>query len=140
VLDFALKISNDSFYTYMGLIYKNYVVAIACIVVAAKFLSLPSVMDQNFKNLENMRSFAEPPVEEEEFNSRLLSFENRSLNQSKDNISLNYGNNKSYFDILDWNKKIHPYMNVDDLLNCINMLYETYDDFMKYSMRNNIQK
>lgn len=129
ILEFALRISCDSFFTYINLIYKNYVVAVACVIVAAMFLSLPTIMDKNFKGLENMKVFADPPATEEEFNRRLLCFENRSLCKELRT------NSETYFDILEWNKKVHPYLEIEDLLDCLNMIYEFYDDLKKYSMK-----
>ena len=41
VIKFGLRIANDSFYTYANLLNKHYVVALACIIVSAKFLPVP---------------------------------------------------------------------------------------------------
>jgi hypothetical protein len=120
MLRYALKICNDSFFTYVNNTYKNYVVAISCIMLAAKFLSLPSVNDKSFKNLDNMKALHIPPAEEAEFNERLLTFGNRTMNVDRDG--------GSYYDILEWNKKVHPYMSLNELTECLKLLVDFYDD------------
>ncbi len=108
-------------------------VAVACIILAAKFLALPTPLDKNFRNIENMKMFSMPPATEEEFNKRLLNYENKSFHL--DNTVFFGGsitsNENSYFDILEWNKKIHPYMEMDDLIDCINVIVGYYEDAMK---------
>ncbi len=106
--------------------FKNYVIAIACIIIAAKFLSLPTLMDKNFKHLDNMKHFHLPPAMEEEFNRRLLSFENKTLNADKV-----LATESSYYDILDWNKKVHPYLELEELGECLKMLVDFYDEANK---------
>jgi hypothetical protein len=122
MLRYALKICNDSFFTYVNNLFKNYVVAIACIMLAARFLSLPSINEKTFKYLDNMKILHIPPAEEGEFNERLLKFANKTL-PAEQNSS-----NESYFDILEWNKKLHPYMSLTDLSECIKLLVDFYDD------------
>jgi len=111
------------------------VVAVACIIIAAKFLALPTPFDKNFRNTENMKMFSMPPATEEEFNKRLLNYENKSFHLDN---TVFFGlsgsmttNENSYFDILEWNKKIHPYMEIDDLTDCIRVILEYYEDGMK---------
>ena len=135
VLRYSLRICYDSFFTYVNLLYKNYVVAICCIIIAAKFLCLPTIMDKNFKHLDNMKDFHLPPAMEEEFNRRLLCFENKSLNVENKNYV-----NESYYDILDWNKKIHPYLEIDDLTDCLKMIVDFYEETtMKYAETNKLK-
>jgi hypothetical protein len=107
VYSYAMKISYESFYTYANLIFKPYCVAISCIILSAKTLNLPSVMDSNFAHINNMKVFFFPPSSEDEFNRKLLSFENKSLETNE--------TGKSYFDIYEWNKKLHPFLEIKDL-------------------------
>lgn len=131
VVQIAVKVAGDSFYTYANLLYKSYVIAIASIYIAAKVLALPTILDQNFRHLQNMRKFANPPATEEEFNQRLLNFENKSFHIDEDvEIRLNEGTSTSssnYFDVLEVNKKIHPYLDYAELLECIFMIMEYYE-------------
>lgn len=130
IIQYSIRIANDSFYTYVNLIYKNYVVAIACIIVAAKFLSLPTLLDSNFRHLENMKKFSDPiPNSEDEFNKRLLEYENRSFHISLINQK---ENSSTYFDVLEWNKKIHPYLEQTELMECVKMIVEYYQDCKNY--------
>jgi len=135
VFQYSLKFSYDSFFTYANLLYNNCIVAISNIIIAAKFLALPTPMDKNFKNLENMRMFSIPPATEEEFNKRLLNYENKSFHRDT-KVFMNAdgrenSNESSYFDILEWNKKLHPNLEVNDLEDCIRLIMEYYEDAMK---------
>jgi hypothetical protein len=99
-------------------------------------LALPTPMDKNFKNLENMKMFSIPPATEEEFNKRLLNYENKSFHLDDKSFMAGNGvqniNENTYFDILEWNKKIHPYVEMEDLIDCMNLIVEYYEDAMKY--------
>ncbi len=126
IIKFGLRIANDSFYTYANLLYKTYVVALACIVISAKFLNIPSVFDKNFKHIENMKSLFNPPSTEEEFNKKLLNFENKTIN-----FNSLQDNSSSYFDILEFHKKLHPNLELNDLYECIDLIIEFYEDMKK---------
>lgn len=135
ISQYALRIFYDSFFTYANLLYKNYIVAVASVMLAAKFLALPTPMDKNFRNLENMKMFSIPPATEEEFNKRLLNYENKSFHLYDQNFTAGNGipntNENSYFQILDWNKKIHPNLEAEDLIDCMKLIMEYYEDSMK---------
>jgi hypothetical protein len=79
-------------------------------------------MDKNFKHLDNMKHFHIPPATEDEFNRRLVSFENKTLSAEKVNAE------SSYYDILDWNKKVHPNLELNDLTECLIMMVDYYDE------------
>lgn len=131
IRDYAIRISNDSYFTYANHLYRSYVVAIASIVIAAKFLSIPTLLCEEFKHLENMKPFAIDNLSEEEFNKRLLNYENRSQMTIK-------GDN-SYFDSLPNLKKIHPALNYEQLVECIKMIVEFYEDDSIYTAENNLK-
>lgn len=131
ISNYAFRIANDSFYTYANLLFKNYVVALSCIILAAKFLAIPGVLDKNFKNIDKMKAFSIPPSTEEEFNKKLLAFENKSFNFSEINE-----NTESYFDILEFHKKLHPYLELNDLYDCIDLIVEFYDDMKNLAIKN----
>lgn len=128
IIKFSLRIVYDSFYTYANLIYKNYVIALSCIIIAAKFLNIPSIFDKNFKYIENMRSLFNPPSTEEEFNKKLLNFENKTIN-----FSSMQENSSSYFDILEFHKKLHPNLELKDLYECIEMIIEFYEEMKQFA-------
>jgi hypothetical protein len=134
IIRYAIKICNDSFFTYGNNVYKNYVVAIACIMLAARFLSLPAISDKSFRHLDNMKAFHIPPAEEAEFNERLIYVTNRSVGIEKDM------SNGSYYEILEWNKKIHPYMSVTDLTECLKILTDFYEDVLNKHTGGNPKK
>jgi hypothetical protein len=85
-------------------------------------------MDKNFKNIENMKMFSNPPAEEEEFNRRLLNYENKSFNTNNDS---HIDNSHNYFDVLEWNHKLHPNLPMEELMECMRLIMEYYEDFMK---------
>ena len=60
---------------------------------------------------------------EEEFNKRLLNFENKSFS-----LSFELNNETNYFDSLPLYKKIHPCLNIEDLNDCVKMILEFYED------------
>ncbi len=134
MMKYAYRIANDSFYTYANLLYKKYVVALSCIVISAKFMAIPSVFDKNFKHIEKMKAYSNPPCTEEEFNKKLLDFENKSFNcpEFQDNSG------GSYFDILEFHKKLHPYLELNDLYDCVDMILEFYEDMKNMAIKNNL--
>jgi hypothetical protein len=130
IVQFALKVSNDSFFTYANLLYKNYIVAIASVVIAARFLCLPTPLDKDFRYLPNMRRFSDPIGTEEEFNKKLLNYENKSFHLRNDLLQSGDVNMElfSYFETLEVHKKIHPNLEIEDLGDCVKMILEYYED------------
>jgi hypothetical protein len=133
VVQFAIKVSCDSFFTFVNLLYKNYIVAIASVIVSAKFLNLPTPLDQDFRYLPNMRRFCNPAISEEEFNKKLLNFENKSFHLRNDLVENGETQNaqnesESYFNSLETQKKIHPFLNIEDLRDCVCLILEYYED------------
>ncbi len=71
-----------------------------------------------------MKRFYDPNSDsEEEFNKRLLNFENKSFSLSSD-----LNKEMDSFDMLALNKKIHPCLNLEDLNDCVKMILEFYED------------
>jgi hypothetical protein len=132
MLKYAFRIANDSFFTYANLLYKNYVVALSSIIISAKFLGIPCVFDKNFKNIDKMKAFSNPPCNEEEFNKKVLNFENKTFNLP----DIQDSNNGSYFDILEFHKKLHPYLELNDLYECVDLILEFYEDMKNYAIKN----
>ena len=97
-------------------------------------------MDKNFRHLANMKNFWTPPAMSiEEFNKRLLNFENKSFHLME-NLSPNQSSHNDqsviYFNNLEWNKKVHPGLELNDLMDCISMIIDYYED-LKYSAKIN---
>lgn len=70
-----------------------------------------------------MKRFYNPVTDsEEEFNKRLLNFENKPFNLS------DLVEEMSYFDTLSVYKKIHPCLVIEDLNDCVKMILEFYED------------
>lgn len=80
VIQYSLKVSSDSFFTYANHLYKNYIVALASILIAAKFLHLPAYISDDFPYLKNMLEIHCKNESEESFNKCLLNFANKSVN------------------------------------------------------------
>ena len=125
IITTSISVAHDSFFTYANNVYKFYVVAIACIVIAAKILEIPTVIDKDFKYLRNMKSINISGISIEEFEKRLIQFENKGVGQE----TLNQED--PYFDSLTVAQKIHPKMKLEDLIECVEMILEFYKDAKK---------
>jgi len=141
IIHYSNKICCD-YYTYANLIYKPFVVALASVIFAASFLKLQSVRDDDF-SFKNIKFLYFPPLNEKEFNNELLNYdikENKSRmigslnslflsnlnsnsmdieNVNNDNTNNTNNNtissNNNYFDCLEWYKKLHQYLELEDL-------------------------
>ena len=125
ISNIAIKIANDSYFTYANNIYKNHVVSLACLVIAAKFLDIPTILDENFKHIDNMKKVYKRNISLEDFNKALIQYDNQNYNNNK--IVAN-NNDDDFFKNLSFYQKLHPFMVVDDLLDCVEMIMEFYED------------
>jgi hypothetical protein len=129
IINLAIKIGNDSYFTYANNIYKNYVVALACLVISARLLDLPSILEENFKYINNMKKIYKKNITEEEFNKILSQYNNQSYLKSNENEEgENQTDDKNYIESSPLCKKLHPHLKMDDLLDCINLIVEFYED------------
>ena len=134
IANLATKIANDSFFTLANNVYKNYIVALACIVISAKFLDIPSILEDNFKFLENMKRVNKRKMTEDEFNKELYQYDNNRWNPSKDKndeMEIEGKEEDEYFEKLSLCEKLYPNMKMNDLLGCIKMIIEFYEDMGK---------
>ena len=127
IIHTSIRVANDSFFTYANNVYKNYVVAVASITIAARFLGLPTVFESDFKHIDTMRRVNVKGKSVEEFERSLLSWENKRVF----NVSEIPPEEKEYFDKLSVAEKIHPKMRMDDLIGCVEMILEYYNDAKK---------
>ncbi len=72
-----------------------------------------------------MRRFENSLGSEEEFNKKLLNYENKSFHLESDLDDCAAGNSK--FDSLEICKKIHPFIDSDELKECVVMIIEYYE-------------
>ena len=128
MFDISIKVAHDSFYTYANNIYSLYTVALSCIIIAAKIIELPTLLDKNFDNINNLRKINTIEVRnnEKEFNKRLVNFENYIVNKNSDDVKMK--DDDDYFDKLSPSEKAHPLVKVDEILDCIEMINEFYLD------------
>ena len=134
ITNLATKIANDSFFTLANNVYKNYIVALACIVIAAKFLDIPTILNDNFKFLENMKRVNKRKMTEEEFNKELYLYDNNhwiALRENNDEMEIEEKNEDEYFNKLSLCDKLYPNLKMEDLLGCIKMIIEFYEDMGK---------
>ena len=90
IIDLGIKIANDSFFTYANNIYKNYVVAISCLIISARFLNIPNILEENYKYINNMKRFHKKNISESEFNSALSQYNNQYyIKKEKDENDIN---------------------------------------------------
>jgi len=141
IIYLAIKIGNDSYFTYANNIYKNYVVALACLVISARLLDLPSILEKNFKNINNMKKIYKKNITEEEFNKILSQYNNQSyLKSSENEEGENKTDDKDFFENLPLAQKLHPNLKMDDLLDCINLIVEFYEDMNEKKINNDNNK
>lgn len=134
ISNLGIKIANDSYFTYANNIYKNYVVALACIIIAAKFLDIPTILEENFKHILNMKKIYKRNISVEEFNKVLNQYDNQAMLRFKDNIEeediLGF---EDYFEKLPLAQKLHPSLKMEELLDCVLMIIEFYEDMNEKS-------
>ena len=134
IANLATKIANDSFFTLANNVYKNYIIALSCIVIAAKFLDIPTILEENFKFLDNMKCINKRKMTEEEFNKELYKYDNNRLNTSNEKnggMEIEGNDEDEYFEKLCFCEKLYPNMKMEDLLGCIRMIIEFYEDMGK---------
>ena len=138
----SVRVANDSFFTYANNVYKNYIVAVSCITIAAKFLAIPTVFDKEFKHIDNMRKLNVKGRSQEEFEKSLISWDNKSvIIENGNGIDKDRAKGDSdYFDKLTIAEKIHPKMSMDDLIGCIEMIMEFYIDAKNTAKKNEASK
>jgi len=124
IIDLGIKIANDSFFTYANNIYKNYVVAISCLILSARFLDIPNILEENYKYINNMKRFHKKNITESEFNIALSQYNNQYyLNKEKDENDINKKEEEEYFQKLNIYQKLHPFLNKEDLFQCIQLIF-----------------
>lgn len=130
IKNISIKIANDSYFTYANNIYRNYVVALSCLVIAAKFLEIPTILDDDFRNIDNMKKIHKKNISEEEFLKALNQYDNQSIIFYNKNEEEGQEMEKEdiYFDNLTKCQKLYPCLKIDDLLDCILMIMEYYED------------
>ena len=134
--NFANKICIDSYFTYVNNLYQPFVVALACIFFAAKFLDIATFLEKNFKNLEQMKYIHKDNMNEKEFLRALYEYEEDPaqllINQNKnENKSSEEENKYFYFNGLNLDKKLHPLLKMEELLECIEMISDFYEKMSK---------
>ena len=138
IIDLGIKIANDSFFTYANNIYKNYVVAISCLILSARFLDIPNILEENYKYINNMKRFHKKNISESEFNIALSQYNNQYyLKKENDENDINKKEEGEYFEKLNIYQKLHPFLKKDDLSDCIKLIVEFYEDINQNSKNNN---
>ena len=138
IIDLGIKIANDSFFTYANNIYKNYVVAISCLILSARFLDIPNILEENYKYINNMKRFHKKNITESEFNIALSQYNNQYyLKKENDENDINKKEEEEYFEKLNIYQKLHPFLKKGDLSDCIKLIVEFYEDINQNSKNNN---
>jgi hypothetical protein len=137
IIDLGIKIANDSFFTYANNIYKNYVVAISCLTISARFLDIPNILEENNKYINNMKRFHKKNISESEFNLALSQYNNQYyLKKENDENDSNKKEEEEYFEKLNIYQKLHPFLKKGDLFDCIKLIVEFYEDINQNSKNN----
>ena len=137
ILNFGIKIANDSFFTLVNNIFKNYVVALGSLIISAKFLEIPNFLEENYKYINNMKKIHKKNITENEFNIALSQYNNQYyLNKENDENDINKKEEEEYFQKLNIYQKLHPFLNKEDLFQCIQLILEFYDDIKNNDINN----
>ena len=132
----GIKVANDSYFTLANNIYKNYVVALASLVISAKFLGVPNILEKDYKYINNMKRLHKKNITESEFNCTLSQYNNLfNIKKEKEDDS-NKKEEEEYFEKLNIYQKLHPFLKEEDLFNCIKLIVEFYDDINQKSNNN----
>ena len=132
----GIKVANDSYFTLANNIYKNYVVALASLIISAKFLGVPNILEKNYKYINNMKRLHKKNITESEFNCTLSQYNNLfNIKKEKEDDS-NKKEEEEYFEKLNIYQKLHPFLKEEDLFNCIKLIVEFYDDINQKSNNN----
>ena len=138
IINLANKIANDSYFTYANNIYKNYVVALACLVISDRFLDIPNILEENYKYINNMKRIHKKNITEQEFNKILSQYNNQFYLKTNENEEGEDKNeDEKYFEKLSLYQKLHPYLKMDDLLHCIKLIVEFYEDMNEKNKNDN---
>ena len=133
----GIKVANDSYFTLANNIYKNYVVALASLVISAKFLGVPNILEKDYKYINNMKRLHKKNITESEFNSTLSQYNNLfNIKKEKEDDS-NKKEEEEYFEKLNIYQKLHPFLKKGDLSDCIKLIVEFYEDINQNSKNNN---
>lgn len=136
MVNLAYKVACDSYFTYVNNLFPSYVVALSCLIIAAKFLSIPTLLDDNFKFLDRLNKINFKGISEEKFNELLFQFsEDGFLDSNNDNFigDNEEKNNEEYFKKLNLAQKLYPGLQMEKLLECVSTITEYYEDMEKKS-------
>ena len=129
IYNIGIKVCIDSYFTYANNLYKNFVVALACIFFGAKFLDIRHFLEKKFENLNKMKYIHKLNMTENEFINALYHFIDEPtdflLNEKGEDIEKD---KDIYFNGLNLDKKLHPFLEMNDLLECIDMIANFYED------------
>ena len=137
IIELGIKIANDSYFTYVNNIYKNYVVALGSLVIAAKFLEIPNILEKN-KYINNMKRLHKKNITESEFNKALSQYNNQYNLKKEKEDAIDKKEEEQYFESLNIYQKLHPCLKEEDLFDCMKLIIEFYDDINQKSKNNDI--
>ena len=137
IANFAIKVANDSYLTYANNIYKSYVVALSCLVIAARFLEIPTFLEDDFKYINNMKKINTKGISAKNFEKLLIQYDNQPNNNILDEEKKN--ENEKYFNSLNLCQKLHPELKMEQLLDCIDIIIKFYEDMNAKSNENNVE-
>ena len=137
IIELGIKIANDSYFTYANNVYKNYVVALGSLVIAAKFLEIPNILEKN-KYINNMKRLHKKNITESEFNKALSQYNNQYNLKKEKEDAIDKKEEEQYFESLSIYQKLHPCLKEEDLFDCMKLIIEFYDDINQKSKNNDI--
>lgn len=128
IANISIKVATDSYFTYANNIFKNYVVALSCLVIGAKFLEIPTILEENFKYIDNMKKIHRKDISLEEFDKALSQYDSSMIFRRNNKQAEMPIEEDDDFNRLSLFEKLHPSLKMDDLIECIYMIMEYYED------------
>ena len=84
-----------------------------------------------------MKKIHKKNITENEFNIALSQYNNQYyLNKENDENDINKKEEEEYFQKLNIYQKLHPFLNKEDLFQCIQLILEFYDDIKNNDINN----
>ena len=117
---------------------------LSCLIIAAKFLDIPTILEENFKNIDNMKKiYNKKNISEEEFIKALIQYDNQSMYLIQNHMEEELINEEDgFFEKLSQFQKLFPNLKSGDLINCMEMIIEYYEDMNSkndFELNNNIK-
>lgn len=154
IMSFAKFIERDSYFTYVNNLFLPYTVALACLHICCSLLEIKDFTSPEFNQFSLLResyleilnsnscnssyytkdkdklsiySNVKEVISEEYFNLRILEGTNELSTTSVKKLKFSPKYDDSWYDALPWDKKLHPYFNINDFYYTVSEMLAYYE-------------